>query len=214
MLFEKKVVDMVQGQLLIRKDNPYGFFYFSPDHFPGLHAKAYDFKSSKGHDLKGFFYCYQGADSGKLIVFDHGMGNGHRAYMREIETLCKAGFVVYSYDHTGCMASGGGHIGGFAQSLADLDDCIAALKQEDFLRDRELCVVGHSWGGFSTMNIGAIHREVKKIVSMSGFVSVERIVKQSLPYLTANESCTVRNFSGSSVAKNPCSQCRELGFSP
>ena len=185
MLFEKKVVDMVQGQLLIRKDNPYGFFYFSPDHFPGLHAKAYDFKSSKGHDLKGFFYCYQGADSDKLIVFDHGMGNGHRAYMREIETLCKAGFVVYSYDHTGCMASGGSHIGGFAQSLADLDDCIAALKQEDFLRDRELCVVGHSWGGFSTMNIGAIHREVKKIVSMSGFVSVERIVKQSLGPLKA-----------------------------
>ena len=185
MLFEKKVVDMVLGRLLTRQDNPYGIFYFGPAHFPGLHAKAYDVKSSKGHDLKGFFYCYQGADPGKLIVFDHGMGNGHRAYMREIETLCKAGFLVYSYDHTGCMASGGKHIGGFAQSLADLDDCITALKHEDFLRGRELCVVGHSWGGFSTMNIGAIHREVKKIVSMSGFVSVERIVKQSLGALKA-----------------------------
>ena len=192
MLFEKKVVDMVLGQLLTRQDNPYGIFYFSPANFPGLHAKAYDFKSRKGHDLKGFFYCYQGADPGKLIVFDHGMGNGHRAYMREIETLCKAGFVVYSYDHTGCMASGGAHIGGFAQSLADLDDCITALKHEDFLRGRELYVVGHSWGGFSTMNIGAIHREVRKIVSMSGFVSVERIVKQSLGPLKAYAPAIVK----------------------
>ena len=189
MLFEKKVVDMVLGQLLTRQDNPHGIFYFEPQDFPGLHAKAHGFKSHKGHDLKGYFYCYEGADPEKLVVFDHGMGNGHRAYMREIETLCRAGFLVYSYDHTGCMASGGAHIGGFSQSLADLDDCIKHLKREPLMTDREIYVVGHSWGGFSTMNIGAIHPEVKIIVSMSGFVSVERIVKQSLgplkPYTPA-----------------------------
>jgi len=185
MLFEKKVVNFVLGQLLTRQDNPQGIFYFSPAHFPGLTAHAYDFKSRKGHDLKGFFYCYAGADPTKLVVFDHGMGNGHRAYMREIETLCKAGFLVYSYDHTGCMASGGKHIGGFAQSLADLDDCIGVLKREEGLAGREISVVGHSWGGFSTMNIGAIHPEVKKIVSMSGFVSVERIIRQVLGPLKA-----------------------------
>ena len=185
MLFEKQVVNMVLSRLQTRQDNPYGIFYFSPEHFPGLHAKSYDFKAHAGHDLRGFFYCYDHPIPGKIVVFDHGMGNGHRAYMREIETLCKAGFLVYSYDHTGCMASGGKHIGGFAQSLADLDDCIKALKREEFLRDREICVVGHSWGGFSTMNIGALHPEITHIVSMSGFISVERIVKQSLGPLKA-----------------------------
>ena len=189
MLFEKKVVNMVLGQLLTRQDNATGLFYFAPEHFQGLRSFPYDFKSSKGHDLKGFFYCYDAPIPGKLVVFDHGMGNGHRAYMREIETLCKAGFLVYSYDHTGCMASGGEHIGGFAQSLADLDDCIRTLKRDEHLKDRSLSVVGHSWGGFSTMNIGAIHPEITHIVSMSGFVSVERIVKQSLgplkPYAPA-----------------------------
>ena len=192
MLFEKKVVNLVLGQLLTRQDNPHGIFYFGPQDFPGLRAEPYAFKSHKGHDLKGFFYCYEGADPEKLVIFDHGMGNGHRAYMREIETLCKAGFLVYSYDHTGCMASGGAHIGGFAQSLADLDDCIKALKQEKALAGREISVVGHSWGGFSTMNIGAIHPEVKKIVSMSGFVSVERIVKQSLGPLKAYAPAVVK----------------------
>ena len=185
MLFEKKVVNFVLGQLLTRQDNPHGIFYFSPADFPGLQAHPYAFGSRKGHELKGFFYCYENPIPGKLVVFDHGMGNGHRAYMREIETLCRAGFLVYSYDHTGCMASGGEHIGGFAQSLADLDDCIRNLKREKNLADRELCVVGHSWGGFSTMNIGAIHPEVRKIVSMSGFVSVERIVNQTLGPLKA-----------------------------
>ncbi len=185
MLFEKKVVDFVLGQLLTRQDNPYGIFYFTPEDFPGLGAHPYGFVSHKGHELNGYFYCYEGADPKKLVVFDHGMGNGHRAYMREIETLCKAGFLVYSYDHTGCMASGGKHIGGFAQSLADLDDCIKHLKREKALSGREIYVVGHSWGGFSTMNIGAIHPEVKKIVSMSGFISVERVVKQMLGPLKA-----------------------------
>ena len=180
MLFEKKVVSYVLGQLLTRKDNPYGIFYFKPEDFPGLKTHPYGFLSQKGHKLNGHFYFYENPIPGKLVVFDHGMGNGHRAYMREIETLCKAGFLVYSYDHTGCMASGGAHIGGFAQSLADLDDCIKHLNREEMLEDREIYVVGHSWGGFSTMNIGAIYPQVKKIVSMSGFISVERVVKQTL----------------------------------
>ena len=185
MLFEKQVVSMVMSQIQTRQDNPTGIFYFGPEDFPGLQSFPYDFQSHKGHDLKGFFYCYNAPIPGKLVVFDHGMGNGHRAYMREIETLCKAGFLVYSYDHTGCMASGGKHIGGFAQSLADLDDCIKALKQEAQLTGRALSVVGHSWGGFSTMNIGAIHPEITHIVSMSGFVSVERVVKHLLGPLKA-----------------------------
>ena len=185
MLFEKKVVNMVLGKLLTRQDNPFGLFYFSPEDFPGLRCIPYGFPSSRGHELKGFFYCYDDPIPGKLVVFDHGMGNGHRAYMREIETLCKAGFLVYSYDHTGCMASGGRHIGGFAQSLADLDDCIRNLKREQGLADRAISVVGHSWGGFSTMNIGALHPEITHLVAMSGFVSVDRIVKQSLGPLKA-----------------------------
>lgn len=185
MIFEKKIVNMVTSRLLTRMDNPDGIFYFQPEHFPGLRAHGYDFTSSRGHTLKGFFYSYENPISGKLVVFDHGMGNGHRAYMREIETLCKAGFLVYSYDHTGCMASGGEHIGGFAQSLQDLDDCIQALKEESALHDRSLCVVGHSWGGYSTMNIGALHPQITHVVSMSGFISVERIVKQTLGPLKA-----------------------------
>ena len=100
------------------------------------------------------------------------------SYMREIECLAKAGYLVFAYDHTGCMASGGKHIGGFAQSLHDLDDCMKALKAEKALEGYTFSVIGHSWGGFSTMNIAALHPEITHVVSMSGFVSVELILKQ------------------------------------
>jgi dipeptidyl aminopeptidase/acylaminoacyl peptidase len=36
--------------------------------------------------------------------------------------------------------------------------------------------MGHSWGGFSTLNISALHPEVERVVVLSGFVSVEMLV--------------------------------------
>ena len=170
-----------RSNLFIRNDNPNGIFYFTAADFPSLNTHAYAFKSQMGHDLQGWFYHYENPIPGRLVVFDHGMGNGHLAYMREIEMLAKAGFLVYSYDHTGCMTSGGESTNGFAQSLKDLDDCIAALKKEPALQDRAISVMGHSWGGFSTMNIAALHPEITHVVSMSGFISVRRMLAQIMP---------------------------------
>ena len=174
---------MYRSNLFIRNDNPNGIFYFSEKDFPGLQAHPYSFLSSMGHTLKGYFYCYASPIPDRLVVFDHGMGNGHRAYFREIECLAKAGYLVYSYDHTGCMESGGESTNGFAQSLHDLDDCMKALKAETALAGRSIAVMGHSWGGFSTMNIAALHEEITHVVSMSGFVSVKRIMDQTFPGL-------------------------------
>lgn len=178
MLFEKQIEKIYRSNLFARQDNPNGIFYFQPEDFPGLSARPYTFAANAGHTLKGYFYHYADPIPGRLVVFDHGMGNGHRAYMREIETLCRMGFLVFSYDHTGCMESGGEGTGGFATSLRDLDACFRALKAEPALVGRSFSVVGHSWGGFSTMNIAVLHPEITHVVSMSGFVSVERVVGQ------------------------------------
>ncbi len=165
--------------LFIRNDNPNGIFYFTPADFDGLQAHPYTFPSSMGHELKGYFYHYENPIPNRLVVFDHGMGNGHRAYMREIERLARGGFLVFSYDHTGCMESGGESTNGFAQSLKDLDDCFKALKAESALAGRSFSVMGHSWGSFSTMNIVFLHPEITHVVSMSGFVSVKRMLEQT-----------------------------------
>jgi pimeloyl-ACP methyl ester carboxylesterase len=176
MIFEKQVVNMYKGMMHTRCDDTETVFYFSPEDFPGLQAEPHSFKASAGHTLQGYFYQYENPVSGRLIVFDHGFGGGHRAYMTEIEKLCAHGYRVFAYDHTGCMASGGTTPNGLSQSLCDLNDCISMLKAEGYFENTYVSVMGHSWGAFSTLNITALHPEISRIVAMCGFVCVEDMI--------------------------------------
>lgn len=178
MLFEKLIVNTFRNQFLIRCDDTGTAHYFSAADFPGLQAEPFAFRSGVGHTLQGYFYHYGDPIAGRIVVFDHGFGGGHRSYMKEIELLCRHGYLVFAYDHTGCMQSGGENIRGFSQSLRDLDDCLKALKSTDRCKDLDISVMGHSWGGFSTANICAQHPDVSHIVVLSGFVSVELLVNQ------------------------------------
>lgn len=160
--------------------------YFTADDFEGLMASPYSFPSSMGHTLNGFFYSYPDPIPGRLVIFDHGMGGGHTAYMKEIELLCRKGLMVLAYDHSGCMSSGGESTGGFARSLRDLDDCLCSLQKMRGFARLDISVMGHSWGGFAAMNIGALHPEVRRIVAMSGFTSVRDIIEQNFKGLLKN----------------------------
>ena len=176
MIFEKQIVDMYKGMMHTRCDDTETVFYFSHKDFEGLKSEPYSFKASAGHTLNGYFYSYEGYDPERIIVFDHGFGGGHRAYMREIEKLCRHGFRVFSYDHTGCMESEGETPKGLGQSLCDLNDCITALKKEPTVIGCDISVMGHSWGAYSTLNISALHPEITRIVVMCGFVSVDEMI--------------------------------------
>jgi pimeloyl-ACP methyl ester carboxylesterase len=178
MIFEKKIVGIYTQQFLNRCDDTGLAHYFSHEDFPGLRQQPFDFQSSLGHTLKGWFYCYDEIIPGRLVVFDHGFGGGHRSYMKEIEMLARHGYLVYTYDHTGCMLSCGDSPRGLSQSLRDLNDAINALQATQGFKDLKISVMGHSWGGFSTMNIAALHPEVTHIVALSGFVSVEEMIGQ------------------------------------
>lgn len=176
-----KLIKKIYEPIVFNRADDNGIlYYFSEKDFPGLRKEPYSFISKDGHTLAGGFYFYEGYKPDRLIIFDHGMGSGHNGYMKEIEMLCRKGYRVLSYDHTGCMESGGKTTGGFPHSLADLNDCINSLKADEKYNKLDLSVVGHSWGGFSTLNICALHPEVSHIVAMSGFISVEAILKQFL----------------------------------
>lgn len=176
MIFEKQIMRMYRAMAYTRCDDNGTAFYFSADDFPGLHKESYRFRSSKGYDLQGYLYHYDNPVEGRLVVFDHGMGGGHRSYMKEIEKLCKHGFLVFAYDHTGCMESEGANPNGMAQSLCDLNDCLSALKKDVRFANTDISVVGHSWGGFAALNIAALHPDISHIVVISGFVSVELLI--------------------------------------
>ncbi len=176
MIFEKQIVDLFKKRMYTRCDDEGKAFYFSHKDFDGLQQEPYPFTASAGHKLQGFLYHYADPIPGRLVVFDHGFGGGHRSYLREIELLCRHGFLVLAYDHTGCMESGGETPNGLGQSLCDLNDCITAVKADKRFEGITLSVMGHSWGAFSTLNITALHPDIKHIVAMSGFVSVPLMV--------------------------------------
>lgn len=181
MVFEKQILNTYKSMMHKRCDDTETVFYFSPEDFSGLQVSSHSFRASAGHMLQGYFYQYENPAADKLVVFDHGFGGGHRAYMTEIEMLCAHGFRVFAYDHTGCMESGGETPNGLAQSLCDLHDCITMLKAECGFAERDISVVGHSWGGFSTLNITALHPEISHIVAMAGFVCVEALIETFFP---------------------------------
>ena len=178
MIFEKAIVDIYKKNICIRQDGNPLLSYFSADDFPGLQHTPFDFLGNNGQKLQGYFYYYQNPRKDRLIIFDHGMGNGHVAYMKEIELIARRGYTVFTYDHTGCRESGGENIVGFAQSLCDLDYAVNAVRTVEGYKDALISVIGHSWGGFASLNIPALHPEIDSCVSLSGFICVEQIIAQ------------------------------------
>lgn len=177
----KFIENIYRTKVFARCDDKGTAFYFSAEDFDGLRKEPFSFPSSKGDKLQGYFYYYNNPIKNRLVVFDHGFGGGHRSYMKEIEMLCRHGFLVFSYDHTGCMESEGESSNGLGQSLTDLNDCLNAMKKEEKLQGYTFSVMGHSWGGFSTLNISALHPEIAHIVVLSGFISVPMMFSQFVP---------------------------------
>ena len=152
--------------------------YFSHSDFSGVNMEKYSFKNKWGEDLSAYFYYPDNEIDGRIILFEHGLGAGHQSYMRQIVTLVNNGYRVFTYDHTGCGASAGESIKGLVGSLCDLDFCLRALKSDSKYADKRVSVIGHSWGGFSAMNIAKLHPELECVVAMSGFRSLDAILRQ------------------------------------
>ena len=175
----KKLEEIYAASVRIRFDDTGRIFYFSVEDFPGLTRRSFDLTAEQGHTLRGWFYHYDNPNPDRIVIFEHGMGCGHRAYLCEIERLAREGYLVYTYDHTGTAESEGESIRGFSQSLSDLNVCIKALKANPECAGKSLSLIGHSWGGYSSLNISAFHPDLTHIVAMSGFVSVPQMLRQS-----------------------------------
>ncbi len=177
MIFDRFIANLYKKKMLRRHDPDGSVFYFSPADFEGLKVEPFELVGNEGQKLQGYFYSINNTHPEKLVIFEHGMGCGHRAYMQEIMTIVNAGYLVFAYDHTGTCESEGEHIGGFSQSLADLDAVVTTLLKTDRCKGLRLSVIGHSWGGFSTMNIAAFHPEITHIVALSGYISVRGLIE-------------------------------------
>ena len=161
--------------LLGRYNKEAGIPYYSHQDFNGLHQEAMTFKNSKSLGISYYFYYYDNYKTDKLILFLHGIGPGHTAYLAEIEQLAKRGYKVLTLDYEGCESSEGKNIGSLTNPTKNVVELLDYLEI-----DKPIIVVGHSLGGFTALNIVHLRDEIKTAVIMSGFLSVESLVRTSV----------------------------------
>ena len=155
-----------------RYDKEVGVPYYQASDFKGLKEEVFVFINSQGVELKYFYYYYDNYNEDKIILFLHGLACGHAAYFAEIEALARRGYKVLTLDYTGCGDSKGNCLGSLNTPTRDVNELLDYLKL-----DKPLVLVGHSLGGYTSLNIINLRKEIKKAVVISGFLSIPSIGK-------------------------------------
>lgn len=135
----------------------------------------------EGITLRGGLFYYSDIKTNNLLVLNHGMWSSIDAYMQDIAYYAKKGFLVIAINHEGVESSDGKNIKCLANSLKCLDYVLRYVKSNPRFKDYNLYVVGHSWGGFATINITSYHNDIKGIFAISPFISVKACMKGLFP---------------------------------
>ena len=157
-----------------RYDDDNIIFHFAYTDFPGMEQRPVEFQTKQGLTVRGHIYSYPCEHGNDLVIFCHGMGGGHRSYMREIERICRQGYEVLAYDNIGCWESDGSDIRGLSESVNDLVSCMDYIASSDELKNRNIHIIGHSWGGYAAGNILNFRTaNIKSVTVISGFASID-----------------------------------------
>lgn len=115
--------------------------------------------------LNGAVYSKAGVqNNGKIIIFVHGMGPGHCAYITEIAYFCNLGYTVAAVDSLGCGDSFGKKIKGMYEGVISAVDTIDFVQKH--FPQNKIYLVGHSWGGYSAL-CAASQRKIDKVIAIS-----------------------------------------------
>lgn len=148
--------------------------------FPQLDVHSVKFNSKKNCLDASFYYNNEvGAEYKALLVFCHGIGCGRENYLNRIDYFTKKGYLVFGYDLTGCVNSGGHNIKGLPQAIIDLRSALQYLQGVEEIASLPVVLYGHSWSAYacaSLMNEGDYG--VKAIVTCSGFDSSRYIASE------------------------------------
>ena len=153
-----------------RYDKEVGVPYYQTSDFKGLKEEVFTFTNSKGIELKYFYFYYDDYKEDETILFLHGLACGHAAYFAEIDALARRGYKVLTLDYTGCGDSKGKCLGSLNTPTRDVNELLDYLKL-----DKPLVLVGHSLGGYTSLNTISLREGIKKAVVISGFLTIKSI---------------------------------------
>jgi pimeloyl-ACP methyl ester carboxylesterase len=150
-----------------RQDRNSLLSYYSPEHF---NLKYEEIPITyMGTQLYGAVYSLKDISGCKgLIIFSHGVGAGHCAYMTEIAQFAERGYAVLAYDNYGCDRSGGKNAKSFYSGAEAVVAAYIAVNKDNRLKDMPKFLVGHSWGAYSVL-CASEHVNVNAVVAFSAF---------------------------------------------
>ena len=158
-----------------RYDKEVGVPYYSHTDFQNFKQEVGEFTNSKGVKIHYFYYFYPKYREDKIILFCHGLGPGHAAYIAEIEALARRGYKVLTLDYTGCDESGGKYLGSLNTPTRDV------LELLDYLNlNTSVALMGHSMGGYTALNVINLRKDITVAVILSGFLSVSSIITSAI----------------------------------
>ncbi len=139
------------------------------------------FKSGE-NTLQGYIY---GAENNKgLLVFAHGISNGHENYLKTLLWFVDNGWRVFAYDATGSGHSEGAGTKGLPQSALDLDAALKYIEADSELSALPRFLMGHSWGGYAVTAVLNFGHKVDGVASVSGYaVPVEMLYEYAKKYV-------------------------------
>lgn len=162
------VINSYKKNLLKRFDKDEAIPYLSYKDYPGLNYQEYSFHNSLNTEIKYFIYNYDNPIKDKVVLFCHGIGPGHSAYLAEIEMLCKHGYKVLTLDYTGCGLSSGETMYSMNAPTRDVIDLLNHLNIKN-----EIILVGHSLGAYTALNVINKASFIHKAVIISGFIDLK-----------------------------------------
>lgn len=134
----------------------------------------------KNLNIKGAFITPEtDYDKNKIVIYCHGLDSSKESYMQDIATVASGGFQVFCFDYIGVFESEGKAVGGFANGLRCVDYAIKFIHNK--FPEKEIYVMGHSWGGFTSINSIKYNKFVKKVCSISPFISINDIFYSQAP---------------------------------
>ena len=126
--------------------------------------------------IVGYLYHNEIYDKNKLIIFCHGMFSSKESYMQDIGYIANKGFLVLGFDYLGTNESEGKLLG-FGNCLLSTDAIMKYIKSNDKLKDKDIYVIGHSWGTFAAGNIIKLYPEIKGCVLLAPMTNIKLITK-------------------------------------
>lgn len=163
-----------------RRDGLPFFKYQKTSNYQGLKEDNFEVKNRDNLFLRGLIYYYGDKEKiDKYILFIHGNTQGYIQLIHLFNYFCLKGYAVIAYSMEGCGNSDGKSIKNFTRGLYDFIDVTKYLSQQEYLKNKHLYLMGHSWGGFIVCN-NAVSQYLKfeKVVSFSSFDNELKLLNQ------------------------------------